>query len=62
VLKDGGSHAAEVAVPVPPSRIKPVPSILDLALSIGTALLMCFAATLVLVHAGIYFAQPLIVS
>jgi hypothetical protein len=45
-----------------PSRIKPVPSILDLALRIGTALLMCFAATLVLVHAGIYFAQRLIVS
>jgi hypothetical protein len=46
----------------PPSGIKPVPSILDLALRIGTALLMCFAATLILVHAGIYFAQPLIVS
>ena len=46
----------------PPSRIKPVPSTLDVALKIGTALLMCFAATLILVHAGIYFAQPLIVS
>ena len=46
----------------PPSRTNPVPSILDVALKIGTALLMCFAATLVLVHAEIYFAQPLIVS
>jgi hypothetical protein len=31
-------------------------------LKIGTALLIAFAAMLVLVHAGIYFAHPLIME
>jgi hypothetical protein len=33
----------------------------DLILKIGTALLISFAATLVLVHAEVYFARSLIV-
>jgi hypothetical protein len=42
------------------TRIKPAPTGVDVMLKIGTALLMTFAATLVLVHAEAYFA-PLIV-
>jgi hypothetical protein len=42
------------------TRIKPAPGV-DLMLKIGTALLMTFAATLVLVHAEAYFAPSLIV-
>jgi hypothetical protein len=42
------------------TRIKPVPTGVNLMLKIGTALLMTFAATVVLVHAEAYFA-PLIV-
>ena len=53
---DGGSHAAQVA-PYPPTRIKSATPAVDLALKIGTALLMTFAATLVLVHAEIYLAR-----
>jgi hypothetical protein len=33
-----------------------------MALKIGTALLMTFAATLVLVHAEVYFARSLIMQ
>ena len=40
-----------------PTRIKPAPTAVDLVLRIGTALLMTFAATLVLVYAEIYFAH-----
>jgi hypothetical protein len=43
------------------TRIKPAPRGVDLMLKIGTALLMTFAATLVLVHAEAYFAPSLIV-
>jgi hypothetical protein len=39
------------------TRIKPATPAVDLALKIGTALLMTFAATLVLVHAEIYLAR-----
>jgi hypothetical protein len=41
----------------PPMPSKPATPAVDLLLSIGTALLMTFAATLVLVHAEIYLAQ-----
>ena len=41
----------------PPTRIKPAMPAVDLALKIGTALLMTFAATLVLVHAEVYLAR-----
>jgi hypothetical protein len=40
-----------------PTRIKPATPAVDLVLKIGTALLMTFAATLVLVHAEIYLAR-----
>ena len=40
-----------------PTRSKPATPAVDLLLKIGTALLMTFAATLVLVHAEIYLAQ-----
>jgi hypothetical protein len=43
------------------TRIKLAPTGVDLMLKIGTALLMTFAATLVLVHAVAYFALSLIV-
>jgi hypothetical protein len=43
------------------TQIKPAPSGVELILKIGTALLISFAATLVLVHAEVYFAQSLIV-
>ena len=43
------------------TRIKSAPTGVDLMLKIGTALLMTFAATLVLVHAEAYFAPSLIV-
>jgi len=42
----------------PPTRIKPPTSAVDLVLKIGTALLMTFAATLVLVHAEILARAP----
>ena len=38
---------------------KHVPTGLDLILQISTALLITFAATIVLLHADVYFAQPL---
>jgi hypothetical protein len=41
----------------PPTRIKPATPAVDLALKIGTALLMTFAATLVLVQAEVYLAR-----
>jgi hypothetical protein len=40
-----------------PTRSKPATPTVDLLLKIGTALLMTFAATLVLVHAENYLAQ-----
>jgi hypothetical protein len=40
-----------------PTRSKPATSAVDLLLKVGTALLMTFAATLVLVHAEIYLAH-----
>ena len=43
------------------TQIKPGSTGVDLILKIGTALLIGFAATLVLVHAEAYFAQSLIV-
>jgi hypothetical protein len=43
----------------PPMRIKPATSAVDLVLKIGTALLMTFAATLVLVHAEILARAPM---
>jgi len=43
------------------TQIKPASTGVDLILKIGTALLISFAATLVLVHADVYFAQSLIV-
>jgi hypothetical protein len=43
------------------TQIKPASTGVDLILKIGTALLISFAATLVLVHADAYFAQSLIV-
>jgi len=42
-----------------PTQTKPAPIGLDLLLKIGTALLISFDATLVLVHAGVFFASPL---
>ncbi|HKF07906.1 MAG TPA: hypothetical protein VKB89_04180 [Xanthobacteraceae bacterium] len=42
-----------------PTQTKPAPIGLDLLLKIGTALLISFAATLVLVHVGVFFASPL---
>ena len=41
----------DFAIPTPS---KPAPAAFDLALNIGTALLMTFAAALVLVHAEVY--------
>lgn len=41
-----------------PTQTKPAPIGLDLLLKIGTALLISFAATLVL-DAGVFFASPL---
>ena len=40
-----------------PPRSKPATPAVDLLLKISTALLMTFAATLVLVHAEIYLAH-----
>ena len=40
-----------------PTRTKQATPTVDLVLKIGTALLMTFAATLVLVHAEIYLAR-----
>ena len=40
------------------TQSKPATPTVDLLLKIGTALLMTFAATLVLVHAEIYLAHP----
>jgi hypothetical protein len=40
-----------------PTRTKPSLTAVDLILKVGTALLMTFAATLVLVHAEIYLAR-----
>jgi hypothetical protein len=42
-----------------PTRIPPAPTAADLALKICTALLMTFAATLVLVHAEILARAPM---
>jgi hypothetical protein len=42
-----------------PTQTKPAPIGLDLLLKIGTALLISFAATLVLIHAEVFFASPL---
>ena len=39
------------------TQIKPSPTGVELILKIGTALLISLAATLVLVHAEVYFAQ-----
>jgi hypothetical protein len=39
------------------TRIKPAPTGVEMILKIGTALLIGFAATLVLIHAEVYFAQ-----
>lgn len=39
------------------TQIKRAPTGVELVLKIGTALLISFAATLVLVHAEVYFAQ-----
>jgi hypothetical protein len=38
-----------------PTTTKPLPRNIEMALKIGTALLITFAATLVLVHAEIFF-------
>jgi hypothetical protein len=43
----------------PPTRIKLATSAVNLVLKIGTALLMTFAATLVLVHAEILARAPM---
>jgi hypothetical protein len=43
-----------------PTQIKPAPISVDLLLQIGTAFLISFAATLVLLHAQVFFASPLI--
>jgi hypothetical protein len=43
------------------TQIRPASTGVDLILKIGTALLISFAATLVLVHAETCFAQSLIV-
>src|SRR5437660_8862970 len=45
-----------------PGPIKPTATGVDLMLKIGTALLISFAATLVLVHAEVYLARSLIAS
>ena len=59
---DGGSHASKALRSFAiATRIKPAPTGVDLMLKIGTALLMTFAATLVLAHAEAYFAPSLIV-
>jgi hypothetical protein len=42
-------------------QTKPATTYVELALKIGAALLITFAATLVLVHAEAYFARSLIV-
>jgi hypothetical protein len=42
-----------------PTQTKPAPIGVDLLLKIGTALLISFAATLVLLHAEFFFASPL---
>ena len=42
-------------------QTKPAPTYVELAPKIGAALLITFAATLVLVHAEAYFAPSLIV-
>jgi len=42
-----------------PTQSKPAPIRVDLLLNIGTALLIGFAATLVLLHAEVFFASPL---
>ena len=42
-----------------PTPSKPATPAVDLLLKIGTAFLMTFAATLVLVHAEVYFARSL---
>jgi len=39
------------------TRIKPAPTGVEMILKIGTALLIGFAAALVLIHAEVYFAQ-----
>jgi hypothetical protein len=39
------------------TQIKPAPAGVEMVLKIGTALLISFAAMLVLVHAEVYFAQ-----
>ena len=41
-------------------RMQTAPASTELILKIGTALLITFAATLVLVHAEIYFSHSLI--
>ena len=46
------------SLPFRPTRIKPATPTVDLVLKIGTALLMTFAATLVLVHAEILARAP----
>jgi hypothetical protein len=47
--------------PLPPNskttQIKPAPAGVELILKVGTALLISFAATLVLVHAVVYFGS-----
>jgi hypothetical protein len=43
----------------PPTRIRPATTAVDLVLKIGTALLMTFAATLVLVRAEILARAPM---
>jgi hypothetical protein len=42
-----------------PMHTKPAPIGVDLLLKMGTALLISFAATIVLLHAGVFFASPL---
>ena len=41
-------------------QTKPAPTYVELALKIGAALLITFAAALVLVHAEVYFTRSLI--
>ena len=43
------------------TQIKRAPTGVELILKLGTALLISFAATLVLVHAEVHFAQSLAV-
>jgi hypothetical protein len=45
---------------VMPAQIKPTPTGVELILKVATALLVTFAAMLVLVHAQVYFARSLI--